>query len=458
MEYSFLSLLPPFVVIILALITKDVIVSLFIGIFLGHAILKEFDLISAFISMFDSIISLFNEGWITKTIIFALLAGSIIKLIVDSGGVDGFVNYLTKKNIKSKKDSLLLAYIIGVVIFIESSITALVAGTVAKPLTDKYGVSREKLAYVCDSTSAPICSLIPFNAWGALLIGLITAQINTGVITGNATQILISSIPLNFYSIVTIIIVLYIIISGKDFGAMKNAELRAKPIIDEKLIEHKKGNMLYMVLPILVLVLMMPIGLYYSGDGDILQGSGSTSVFYSVIITIFFSYFLYIFTGAMNHKKFFESFYEGINSMVPIVLILIFAFAIGVVIKELDTGNYIASVASGAINPIFIPMIIFIISGIIAFSTGTSWGTFSIMMPIAITFAVSVDINITLAVAAVISGGIFGDHCSPISDTTIISSMAAGCNHIDHVNTQLPYALLSGFIAAILFLIAGTLL
>lgn len=216
--------------------------------------------------------------------------------------------------------------------------------------------------------------------------------------------------------------------------------------------------MLYMVLPILVLILMMPIGLYYSGDGDMLKGSGSTSVFYSVIVTIFFSYFLYIFTGAMNHKKFFESFYEGINSMVPIVLILVFAFAIGVVIKELDTGNYIASVASGAINPIFIPMIIFIISGIIAFSTGTSWGTFSIMMPIAITVAASVDVNIILAVAAVISGGIFGDHCSPISDTTIISSMAAGCNHIDHVNTQLPYALLGGFIAAILFLIAGALL
>ncbi len=455
MEYGAFSLLPPIIAIVLAIFAKDVIISLMLGIFSGFLILKHFHFGEAFVGMFDSIVHLFAEGWITKTVIFALLVGSVIKLIIDSGGVDGFVEYLTKKHIKSKKGALLLAYVIGLVIFIESSITSLVAGTVAKPLTDKFGVSREKLAYVCDSTSAPVCSLIPFNGWGALLIGLITAQISAGVITGNAVDILIKSIPLNFYSIITLIMVLYFILSGKDFGPMKKAESIAVPKEFVQVKNAKKGNMIYMIAPIVMLIALMPAALYLSGGGDILKGSGSTSVFYSVIITLMFTYLLYIFTGAMSHKAYFESFFEGIGEMVPIVTILILAFAIGAVIKDLGTAKYIASVASGAINPIFIPAVIFILSAIIAFSTGTSWGTFSIMMPIAIAYAASSGIYIPLAAGAVISGGIFGDHSSPISDTTIISSMASGCEHINHVNTQLPYALLGGVLATAAFIVAA---
>lgn len=458
MEFKALSLLPPVVAIALSIITKDVIVSLMIGIFTGYLILNNFHFIDAFIAMFDSIVKLFSEGWVVKTVIFALLVGSIIKLIIDSGGVNGFVNYLTKKHIKSQKGALLLAYIIGIIIFIESSITSLVAGTVARPLADKFGASREKLAYVCDSTSAPVCSLIPFNGWGALLIGLIAAQINAKVINGNAVEILIKSIPLNFYSIIALILVLYFILSGKDFGPMKKAQMAAKPKEMPEAKSPQGGNMIYMIAPILVLILMMPVGLYYSGKGNILNGSGSTSVFYAVIVTLIFSYFLYIFTGAMKHKEYFESFFEGIGDMVPIVTILIFAFAIGAVIKDLGTAKYIASVAGSSINPVFIPAVIFILSAIIAFSTGTSWGTFSIMMPIALTYAAASGVYIPLAAAAVISGGIFGDHASPISDTTIISSMAAGCDHINHVNTQLPYAVLGAILAVIAFVLAALFL
>ncbi|MDM8569094.1 Na+/H+ antiporter NhaC family protein [Thiotrichales bacterium HSG1] len=450
------SLIPPLLAIILAITTRNVVISLFIGIFSGHLFLNNFNFVLAFIALFEGIIALFKDAWFTKTIFFVLLIGSILRLIVNSGGVNGFVEYLThKKNIiQSKRGALLLAYIIGIIIFIESSITSLIAGAVARPLTDKYGASREKLAYVCDSTSAPICSLIPLNAWGALLIGLITSQINAGVINGNAIEIFIWSIAFNFYAIITLLFVLFIIITDKDFATMKTAEKKAKP--QHSCFSKSKGNLWYMVLPILVLIIMMPISLYFSGDGNMLEGSGSTSVFFAVVTSLFFSYFYYIFNNVMDNKTWFENFYAGINDMIPIGIILILALSIGNITQLLETGPYLASIATGNINPTFIPAIIFILSGIIAFSTGTSWGTFSIMIPIAVAFFDASHLSLTIA--AVVSGGVFGDHCSPISDTTIISSMASKCNHIDHVNTQLPYALVGGVISMILFLCAGFIL
>jgi Na+/H+ antiporter NhaC len=455
MDYSALSLIPALLAIILAILTRDVVMSLLIGIFSGYLIMNGFHPADAFVSLFEGIISLFSEGWITKTIIFALLVGSIIRLIVDSGGVDGFVEYLTKKSqiIKSKRASLLLAYIIGLVIFIESSITSLLAGTVSRPLTDKYGASRQKLAYVCDATSAPVCSLIALNGWGALLIGLITSQISAGMISGNAVEIFIHAIPFNFYAIVALILVLIVILSGKDFGSMKRYEQEAQPI--ETHSSMAEGKISRMLLPLLVLIVTMPVALYLTGKGNILEGSGSSSVFYAVIVTLLFTFVFFMLTKTMSRKAFFTSFYKGISDMIPIALILILAFAIGKLTNDLGTGKYLASLAEGLVSPALIPVIVFLLASIIAFSTGTSWGTFSIMMPIAITLAVSTDANLYLVIGAVISGGIFGDHSSPISDTTIISSMAAGCDHIEHVTTQLPYALLGGVISAILFILSG---
>ncbi len=458
MEFGFLSLIPPLLAIILALITKDVVISLLLGIFSGFLILHHFHFGTAFIDLFDSLVALFAKGWVSKTILFALLVGSIIELLKKSGGVDGFVSYLSKKHIKSKKGAMLLTYITGLIIFIESSITSLLAGTISQGVYDKFGISRAKLAYICDSTSAPVCSLIPFNGWGALLIGLITAQISAHIISGNALTLLLYSIPFNFYSIITLVLVLFFIFTQKDFGPMKEAELNAKPITNntQNRLQHK-GNIVYMILPLLVLIISMPIALYLSGNGNILKGSGSTSVFYAVIVTLIFSYFLYIPTKALTHKEFMDAFFEGIAKMIPIVTILLLAFLIGNVIKELDTAHFIASIAKGTIHKSFIPALIFLISAVIAFATGTSWGTFSIMMPLAITYAASSEVYIPLAIGAVISGGIFGDHASPISDTTIISSMAAGCDHIKHVTTQLPYALLGAALALLCFIVAGIL-
>jgi Na+/H+ antiporter NhaC len=350
---------------------------------------------------------------------------------------------------------MLLAYFIGVVIFIESSITSLVAGTVAKPLCDKNGVSREKLAYICDSTSAPVCSLILLNAWGALLLGLIITAIESKVITGDAISLLVYSIPYNFYSIFTLAIVLAVIFLNINIGPMRNALPETYRLPDN----HKeiKPALYGMLLPIVVMVAMVPVGLYLTGDGDIFKGSGSTSVYYAVITTLLFIYLFFVPNRTISHKRYFEGLFEGMGHMLPVTTILVFALLIGKVIGDLGTAKYLASILQGNISAILVPLLIFWVSSITAFSTGTSWGTFSIMMPIALALGATLELHLPLVIAAVISGGIFGDHASPISDTTIISSMAADCNHIDHVRTQLPYAMIGGVLASIAFVIAGWL-
>ncbi len=455
MEYGIISIAIPLLTIILAIITKDVIVSLIGGIFAGLLVLNGYNPLTSFVALFDGIIALFSEGWITKTLLFMLLVGSIIRLLTVSGSVERFVSWLSQKAKKtdSAKGAMLLAYVIGIVIFIESSITSLVAGTVAKPLCDKNGVSREKLAYICDSTSAPICSLIPLNGWGALLLGLIVSAVDTKVISGDPVSLLISSIPYNFYAIFTLLIVLAVIFWNFEIGTMKHSI--AKEYVHTPLKESTKASPYAMILPLFVMVLAVPAGLYFTGDGDIFKGSGSTSVYYAVIVTLLFMYVYYVGSKTLTHRSYFKGFYEGMGEMIPVTMILLFALFIGKVIGDLGTAKYLAHIVSGNISPALMPMLIFFVSAITAFSTGTSWGTFSIMMPIGLALGATIGLDIPLVIAAVISGGIFGDHASPISDTTIISSMAAGCDHVEHVRTQLPYALIGGILAGFAFLISG---
>ncbi|MDQ1339532.1 MAG: hypothetical protein QG567_684 [Campylobacterota bacterium] len=476
MDYGFLSILPPLVAILLALITREVYLSLFGGVLIGEMIISGYDIFSSIDSSLNRIIFMFSEPWFVKTLIFAILVGSIIVLILASGGVAGFVEYVTTKykKINTKRGSLLFAFGLGAMMFVESSITALISGTVAKPITDKCKVSREKLAFVCDSVSAPICSLIPLNAWGALLLGLIGAQVAAGVLNENPIDVLLNALLFNFYSMSAIVLLLVVIISGKDFGPMKKAEERAEkegklirdgavPVVDEDMINIKaelvkKPDILNMILPLGVLVAMVPIGLYITGKGDFLKGSGSTAVFWAVLTSIAFSGFFYISRGVMKINEFIKYVNKGAGAMMPVAMILVLAFAIGSLTVDMKAGEYLASLLKDVMNPQMAAALIFVLASIISFSTGTSWGTFSIMMPIAIQLSVAIDSNIYLAVAAVISGGVFGDHCSIISDTTIVSSMAAGSDHVDHANTQLPYGLLSAFISFVLFVIFGFVL
>ncbi|MDH4945257.1 Na+/H+ antiporter NhaC family protein [Sulfurimonas sp. C5] len=397
---------------------------------------------------------LLSKGWILKTLAFAILVGSIMEILERSGAIESFVKYMTLKRsiVKSPRSALVITYMIGVLIFIESSITSLIAGAVGKPLCDREGVSRAKLAYVCDSTSAPICSLLLFNGWGALLLGLIITQVESGIIHGNSVEFLIDAVVFNFYSMSALAVTFAVIFFGLYTKGMQNSTVHEYKLKNNDL---KNANIWQMLVPILFLVLSIFAFLFITGNGDILKGSGSSSIFYTTLTTMVFMFIFYVLFGRMRAREYMIASVKGANKLFPIAMILLFAFAIGEVTSELKTGLYLASFASENINVSFLAAVIFVLSGIIAFSTGTSWGTFSIMIPIAVPMAVALDANIPLIIGAVISGGVFGDHCSPISDTTIISSLASGCDVVEHVNTQLPYALLSALIAIVFFIIAS---
>ncbi len=475
MEFGLISILPPLIAILFAIKSKQVLISLLAGIYTAELIISSYHPLTAITATVNRIIEVFSQTWVTKTIFFAFLIGAVISLVQASGGVQGLINYLTvkTKTVKNRKSAMMLAYIVGLLIFIESSITILISGIIARPLTDKYQVSREKLAYICDSTSASVCGLIPLNGWGATLIGIIGVQIGAGIITGNPVDILIKSIPYQFYSMIAILFVLYYIKTGKDWGPMKKAEDRAietglllpegaVPLIskDTTDVEMKKGikaRTHNMLIPILTLIIMMPINLLITGNGDLIAGDGATSVLWAVLASMTVSAILYLGQKIFTLSEFMNISYKGIGGMVPVASILIFAFAIGGSISDLGTGQYLASLVEGNIHGAFGAAIIFILASLVSFSTGTSWGTFAIIIPIAIQMGVAMDSNIPLIVGAVVSGAIMGDHCSPISDTTILASMASASDHIDHVRTQMPYALLGAAISSILYIIAGLL-
>lgn len=402
--------------------------------------------------MMTLFLSLAQEQWILQTLAFVVLAGSIMALIEKSGGVGGFVEFILhkKKLVSSERSALMLSYILGVLIFVETSITALVSGAVGKPLCDKYKIPHAKLAYVCDSTSAPIGSLIMINGYGALLLGLISTQIASGNMSGSATEILLYSIGYNFYAISALVMAFAFVYFGINIGAMRESLYSTHSTLRE---DTPKRSMYYMILPIVLMVSLVFVFLYSSGEGNILKGDGSLAIFLTMLSTFIFIFFYYLLSKNMSFSLWSKSAYRGAKSFVPISLILIFAFALGSITSELKTGHYLASFVSQNVSLYFLAGFVFLLSSLISFATGTSWGTFSIMIPIAIPMGVGMDANIPLIIGALISGGIFGDHCSPISDTTIISSMAADCEVIEHVKTQLPYALIGGFIAFILFVV-----
>ena len=414
--------------------------------------LHNYNLLDSFESTVSLFTTLLTTGWILKTLGFVIFAGSIIALIEKSGGVEGFVDFILHKKgiVRSQRSALMLSYILGIIIFVETSITALVSGAVGKPLCHKYKIPQAKLAFVCDSTSAPIGSLIVFNGYGALLLGLISTQISLGYIDANATEVLIGALKYNFYAITALIVTFLFIYFSIEIGPMKQSRYKPHSL---GVINATMSSMYYMLLPVGLMVSLVFVFLYITGDGEILKGSGSSSIFYTMLTTLLFTLLYFTLSKNMSLLTWLQTALSGAKSFVGVSFILVFAFAIGDVTGELKTGIYLASLASETIHPYFLAAIIFLLSSLISFSTGTSWGTFSIMIPIAVPMAVGMDSNVILAIGAVISGGVFGDHCSPISDTTIISSMAADCEVIEHVKTQLPYALISGLISFILFIL-----
>ena len=463
---SWYSVLPPVLAILLAILTRQVILSLFSGIWMGFTLLNDFNPLTGVTAGIDGIINVFTEPGDTRVLIFTLVIGSLIATIEHSGGVRGFVRYLeTRKWVHNGVRAQVLAWMTGLVIFIESNITLLVAGSVSRPLFDRYRVSREKLAYLIDATSAPVCVMIPLNAWGAVIIGLLAS---TGV--DNPLDTFIQSIPYNFYAIAAIFLAAAVIWKNINLGPMKAAEERtqggdllwpgAAPIVDMPATmidddDTKPPSASLMIVPILAMILMMPLGLYITGDGDLIKGSGSVSVLWSVCFALLVSWIMILSKGQSSIGELMRIFMTGAGALLPIATILLFALALGDVAVLLGTGTYVANAVGDHIPAIMLAPLIFLVSAFIAFSVGSSWGTFAIMIPIAIPVAVTLGLSTPLLLGAAISGAIFGDHASPISDTTVVASMASATDHIDHVRTQLPYALLAATIATVAFLLAG---
>lgn len=466
MEPSWYSILPPILAIVLAIWSKQVILSLFAGIWIGFTIMNGFNPLTGFTAGLDGVVNVFGDAGDTKVLIFTLLIGSLIATIEHSGGVRGFVHFLESRRwVHTPVRAQLLAWVTGIVIFVESNITLLVAGAVSRPLFDRYRISREKLAYLIDATSAPVCSMIPLNAWGAVIIGLVAA---TNV--ENPLQTFIAAIPFNFYSIVAILLAVVVIWKNLDLGPMKAAERRtqngevlwpdATPLVDTSAEapppdETEPPSAAYMAVPILVMIATMPVGLYVTGDGSLIEGSGSTSVLWSVIAAIITAWAMLLGSGKSSVNELMRAFTTGAGNLLPIATILLLALALGDVAALLETGRYVAGIAGATVPEVLLAPLIFLVSAFIAFSVGSSWGTFAIMIPIAIPIATTLGLPVPLLLGAAISGAIFGDHASPISDTTVVASMAAATDHIDHVRTQLPYALLAAAIATLSFLLAS---
>ena len=464
------AILPPLLSIALAIWTREVHLSLFFGLWLGFSLLAG-DPLSGLADTLDGGIAVLTDAGDARVVLFSALVGALIALTQRSGGVGGLIDWLARRSlVATPRQAMLLSALIGVLVFVESSITSLVNGAVCRPIFDRLKVSREKLAFLCDATAAPICILIPLNAWGAYVTNLLTKE---GV--ADPLEVFVASIPMNLYALITVAFVfIYVVALRRDFGPMKAAENRvhetgaisnpgSSPPIDPSLTEldapaGKPRRAVNMLVPIAVLAAMMPLGLFITGDGDLLKGSGSKAVFWSVLAAIAVAFALPVAQRILTFRDARDTAWRGIGSLVPLAGLMILAFALGALAKKLGTGAFVADALAQDLPGALVPAMVFAIGCFISFSTGTSWGTFALLMPLALPLAEATGVPIPLALAAVLSGGVFGDHCSPISDTTLVASLASGCDHVDHVKTQLPYALVCGLVAFVGFLVLGALM
>ncbi|MFO8174582.1 MAG: Na+/H+ antiporter NhaC family protein [Longimicrobiales bacterium] len=466
---SWISLLPPLLAITLAIISRQVYLSLAGGIWLGWTILEGWDPISGLASAIDGSVEVLSDPGDAKVILFTLVIGALIATVETSGGVRGFVGFLESRRwVDTPRKARILAWLIGITLFIESNINVLVAGSVSRPLFDRFKISREKLAYIIDSASAPTCILIPLNAWGAYNLGILS-----GLGVEDPLRVFLSAVVLNFYAMAALALAFFTAVTDLDLGPMKKAQKRtregevlwpnATPMIDESILSPQPNEKIppravNMILPIVVMVLMMPISLFITGGGDLMEGEGSTSVLWAVMSGLAVAWVLLLVQRGSSVDDLTRTGLKGAGGLIPLALILFLALSLGDVANALGTGRFVAQVTEGVLPPFLFLPLVFLVGAGIAFSIGSSWGTFAIMLPIAVPAGEAMGLPLAPFVAASLAGGVFGDHSSPISDTTIISSMAAATDHIDHVRTQLPYALSAGAVALVGFALLGATL
>ena len=467
MQYGFWSVVPPLLTIVLALVTKNVFISLLIGIFTSSMVLCGGAPLTGLNDAFYSFIHTFESNGNTITLISFLLIGALIYLIEKSGGVEGFTEVMLKKRalIKTKRGANIFTWLLGIIIFTSGSLSCMVTGSVSRPFNDALKVPHEKSAFIVHATSTPWCVLFPLSGWLAALAGYLTSG---GVPENEAISVLLRSIPLNFYCILAVFGTLAVSLFGINIGPMRKAEERAEKtgaldnpgrggaLTEEAMSPSKaKPRVLNMLLPMGVLIATILAVLTITGKGNPTQGAGMQSLLWGCILAVFTICILCVAQKLFSVDEVINEMFKGMGTMLPVAGILLFGFTMGNLVKDLDTGNYLTSVFMGVLSPALLPALSFLLCMLLSFATGTSMGTMAIMSVICLPMAISMGISIPLVAGAVFGGSIFGDHSSPISDTTIMSCATTGCDIIDHVKTQMPYVLIFAAISLVLYVGLG---
>ncbi len=444
-----ITVLPPVIAIAIAIFWRNVYAALLVALFLSETLIAGYNPGLGVLGAIDETVAVFDDTGSTRILLFCLLIGALIAYMRDSGGVAATAKALINGGLaNTRRRAELAVAATGTAIFVETNVSLLSSGVLGRSLYDAYNLSRERLAYIIDSTSAPISVILLLNGWGAYALLLIEPYD-----VGNSVSVVAGSVPWNFYALLTLISVYLTVLTGKVFGPLKQADAKVQTEVEDTLIEPTKA--IYMWLPLLIMVGGALAFMYWTGNGNIVEGSGSQSILWSIALAVVVAAILLRMNGVFKASELQERAFSGIGEMVPMVSVLLFSIALGASLRELGTGDYIAGIASGALPPMAVPAVLFIAAGITSFMTGTSWGTYGILVPIAMPLALALGIPPSLALAAVLGGGVFGDHCSPISDTTLIASVAAGTEHLSHVRTQLPYAVVAALLAIGMYLIAG---
>ena len=459
---EWLTLLPATVAIAFVLWRKEVVAALILAVFTSEYLLGvqagSYSIFNGFIQSIERVVAVFTDAGNSRILLFSMLIGAVLALMRFSGGVSATVQMMVNSGLASTaRRTGLMTFITGIVVFIESNLSVLTAGIVSRGLFDKYNMSRERLAYIIDSTSAPICILILLNGWGAFVLGIIAPY----EMEQSAVSILLATVPLNIYAISTLVVVFYTVWTGKVYGPMASTEshagLGSSVTAQPSDTKFRDGRVIDMLIPLAIIVLGMIGFMFWTGKGDLMAGSGSASVLYATIAALVVSFLMLVSQPRFNHRQLVDEGFKGVSEILPLVAILLLSIALGASVKELGTGVFISGLVADYLPLFLVPAVIFVAGAFASFTTGTSWGTFALLVPIAMPIAINLNLPPSLVLAAVLGGGVFGDHCSPVSDTTAVSSLAAGCDILDHVKTQLPYALFCGAITIVIYVIMGLL-
>ncbi len=474
-NYGLWSLVPPILAIILCIVLKEALISLIIAVLVGATILNSGNLWIGLENTANILIEQVADSWNASIILFFFMVGGLMGMIFFSGGGQAFLESISKKANNSKMAQI-FAWLGGIVVFIDDYANSAFVGNLFRPLSDKYYVSREKLAYIVDSTAAPVSSIFLISTWIGYQVGLIGESLPEGF--GVSPYFLwLNSIPYNFYSILAIAMVGIIAYTGRDFGPMLKAEHRARtthqlwaegarPLAgtsELKVAKNASNNSINLWIPIILLIILSFYFMWSSGGGSsaesfsqaISDADSMFSIFLATLIAFFVAVIMYLVQRIATVAEIMDSFLNGAQMMVYATLILVSAWAIKAVCDELGTAPYIVNALEGILSPMILPILTFLVSAFIALCTGTSWGTMGIVVPIVIPLGISVGAPLPIVISSVLTGAVMGDHCSPISDTTVMSSTFSGSDHIDHVRTQFPYALTTTFVAVVCYLLAG---